>query len=73
MFANKPLAVDETPGKKAFCKCGNSSKKPYCDGSHRGTGIAPTMFEITEEKKVFICDCGKSSNSPFCDGSHSRK
>jgi CDGSH iron-sulfur domain-containing protein 3 len=72
MYANQPTIVDETPGKKAYCTCGNSSNKPYCDGSHRGTGKSPTMFEITEEKKVFVCDCGKTTNSPFCNGNHAK-
>ena len=25
--------------KTAFCRCGSSSRKPYCDGSHKGAGF----------------------------------
>lgn len=73
MYNKKPTMIDETPGQKHYCTCGNSANKPYCDGSHKGTGHAPKVFEITEIKKVFICDCGKTGNSPFCDGTHAKK
>ena len=31
---NKPFVCEEQPGRKAWCACGESEKKPYCDGSH---------------------------------------
>jgi len=75
MYNCKPTSVEETPGTKHYCTCGNSANKPYCDGSHRtaGNGKTPKLFEITEAKRVFICDCGKTGNSPFCDGTHAKK
>ncbi len=73
MYNYKPTMVDETPGSKHYCTCGNSNNKPYCDGSHKGSGKSSKVFEITEIKKVFICDCGKTGNSPFCDGTHAKK
>ena len=36
-YENNPNIVDETPGKKFYCVCGESSKKPYCDGSHENS------------------------------------
>tara|TARA_B100000686_G_scaffold250008_1_gene260105 strand:+ start:291 stop:440 length:150 start_codon:yes stop_codon:yes gene_type:complete len=29
-----PILIEETPGIKHYCTCGESSNKPYCDGSH---------------------------------------
>jgi len=33
-YQNSPILVDETSGIKHYCTCGESSNKPYCDGSH---------------------------------------
>jgi len=68
-----PYPKDETPGKVAWCSCGESANQPYCDGSHavKNTGKKPIIVEITEAKKVFWCGCKKSKTPPYCDGTHS--
>ena len=66
----KPYAILEEPGTKYWCACGRSKNQPYCDGSHKGTGISPVKVEITETKKVFWCGCKHSKKGPFCDGTH---
>jgi CDGSH-type Zn-finger protein len=33
----------ETPESFAMCRCGQSSKKPFCDGTHRACGFAHEM------------------------------
>ena len=73
-YQNFPNQVNETPGTKYYCTCGESANKPYCDGSHETahTGKNPAKVEIAEAKQVAICDCGKTGTSPFCDGSHSK-
>jgi len=71
---NSPYIIDEKPGKKAWCACGESKNQPYCDGSHtkKGTGQTPIVVDIREEKTAAWCGCRKSANKPYCDGSHSR-
>ena len=59
-------------GTHAWCSCGNSSKQPYCDGSHRGTEYSPIIENIIEKKTVAWCGCKHSSNGPFCDGTHAK-
>lgn len=67
-----PYIKDETPGKKAYCACGESENQPYCDGAHsrKNTGKTPIIVEIAEAKKVAWCGCRESKNKPFCDGAH---
>ncbi|MFC2176269.1 CDGSH iron-sulfur domain-containing protein [Bacteroidota bacterium] len=67
-----PYVKDLEPGKYAWCACGKSSKQPYCDGSHKGTGFSPVIEEITEAKRVAWCGCKQTSGKPYCDGTHSK-
>jgi CDGSH-type Zn-finger protein len=66
-----PYAVDVEAGKKYFwCACGRSRKQPFCDGSHKGTGLSPVAFEAPASKKLFFCGCKQTRNQPLCDGTH---
>ena len=67
----QPYPMDLEPGDYFWCACGRSAKQPFCDGSHKGTGITPVKFSIEEPKRVFLCGCRHSGTPPFCDGSHS--
>jgi len=70
--ANKPIPVDLVEGKTYyFCSCGKSSGQPFCDGSHKGSGMAPQAFTAEKTSKAFLCQCKSTGNSPFCDGTHS--
>jgi CDGSH-type Zn-finger protein len=57
-------------GKYYWCACGKSKKQPFCDGSHKGSGIEPLMFEQKEADLVGLCGCKKTKEGPFCDGTH---
>ena len=65
-----PFVQDVIPGKYAWCACGESSKQPFCDGSHKGTEFKPVIEEITESKKVAWCGCKQTAGKPYCDGTH---
>lgn len=69
-YQNEPYVVEEEPGTKHYCTCGESANKPYCDGSHKGSGKTPAEVTLDEKKTLHICGCGKTGNSPYCDGSH---
>ncbi|HMA98625.1 MAG TPA: CDGSH iron-sulfur domain-containing protein, partial [Wenzhouxiangella sp.] len=68
---NKPIKVSLEKGKEyAFCRCGRSSDQPFCDGSHKGTGITPKVFTADKDEDAYLCRCKQTGDEPFCDGSH---
>lgn len=60
------------PGEYWWCACGRSKGQPFCDGSHKGTGLQPKKVEITEAGSVAWCMCKHSGDGAFCDGTHGR-
>ncbi len=71
--SNTPYPVDVEAGKSYYwCACGKSAKQPFCDGSHKDTGMTPVKFEATDTKKVFFCGCKATAKQPLCDGTHSK-
>lgn len=54
----------------AWCACGKSENKAWCNGAHKGTDIAPKVFKAEETKTAAICLCKQTKNPPYCDGSH---
>ncbi len=68
-----PFPVEVEAGKSySWCACGRSATQPFCDGSHRDTGIAPQKFTAETDGRVFFCGCKASGTAPLCDGSHNR-
>ncbi len=69
----EPYPIDVEAGKEYYwCACGRSAKQPFCDGSHKDTGITPLLFKADKSKTVFFCGCKQSKRKPVCDGSHGR-
>ena len=68
------LAINVQQGKTYYwCSCGKSSKQPFCDGSHKGTGFKPVIYRAELTKRMFFCACKQTNVQPFCDGSHNKK
>lgn len=66
-----PYSVDVEEGKSYWwCACGLSKSQPFCDGSHKGTGLSPQEYKAGESKAVYFCGCKRTGNSPLCDGTH---
>ncbi len=67
----KPYLVTLEGGRTYFwCACGRSATQPFCDGSHRGTGIEPRKVVAARTEEVLLCGCKQTSGAPFCDGAH---
>ncbi|MEM6262260.1 MAG: CDGSH iron-sulfur domain-containing protein [Bacteroidota bacterium] len=69
---NGPYVMELEAGTYYWCSCGQSDKQPFCDGSHKGTGMTPIKAELEEAQKVAFCGCKHSEGGPFCDGTHSK-
>lgn len=66
-----PFQVNVVAGKTYFwCACGRSKNQPFCDGSHKGTGLTPVQFKPEESKTVWLCGCKHTGSRPMCDGTH---
>jgi CDGSH-type Zn-finger protein len=67
-----PYGVNEEPGTRWWCACGRSENQPYCDGSHKGTGIAPVRVDLAQQGEVWYCGCKRTGTRPWCDGTHNQ-
>lgn len=68
---NEPYAVDVEEGKSyLWCACGLSKTQPFCDFSHKGTGITPVRYSAERAEQVFFCGCKRTGDKPMCDGTH---
>jgi len=66
-----PVEVTLEAGKKyAWCACGLSKDQPFCDGSHKETGLKPKVFTAEKSGPAWLCQCKQTQDSPFCDGTH---
>lgn len=70
IFDRRPAVLEVEAGTYAWCACGQSTKQPFCDGSHKGGDFTPTRVTYTEKTRVAFCNCKHTSTKPACDGSH---
>lgn len=66
-----PIAVEASKD-YYWCACGLSASQPFCDGSHKESGMTPVKFTATESKTVYFCGCKQSHKGALCDGSHAK-
>ena len=68
-----PYPVEVEAGKTYFwCACGRSESQPFCDGSHKDTGLTPVKYAAEADGRVFFCGCKASGNGVLCDGTHNK-
>jgi CDGSH-type Zn-finger protein len=68
----EPCEFDVEEGQEYWwCACGKSASQPFCDGSHKGTGLSPLQYTAKRNQTVYFCGCKKTANQPLCDGTHS--
>jgi len=68
-----PFGVKVEAGKTYWwCACGRSKRQPFCDGSHKGSGIEPMQYAAAKTDTVWFCGCKATGTKPMCDGSHKR-
>ena len=66
-----PYQVELVEGKRYFwCRCGRSEKQPFCDGSHKDSGIEPLAFVAEATGPANLCGCNQTDDHPYCDGTH---
>ena len=71
VYQKKSMPVEVESGNTYFwCACGRSAKQPFCDGSHKDTGIAPIAYTATASGTAFFCGCKATKSEPLCDGTH---
>ena len=70
----RPYTVELVEGETyAWCTCGRSQTQPFCDGSHKDTGMQPLKFKHEgATTNAILCGCknNKKESGAYCDGSH---
>ena len=67
-----PIVLELEAGAHYWCRCGKTKNGSFCDGSHKGSGITPLGFNLSEKKQVALCSCHKTTTAPFCNGAHKK-
>ena len=56
--AKKFTKLDVVSGKSYFiCQCGQTTKHPLCDGSHKNNSFSPEKYVASANTSVSVCGC----------------
>jgi CDGSH-type Zn-finger protein len=66
----KSMKLELEAGTYAWCGWGRSQKQPFCDGSHKGSGMTPVVFSLASATRCSLCMCKQTKTPPMCDHSH---
>ena len=68
-----PFGTEVEEGKSYWwCACGLSKEQPFCDGSHKVSGLEPLKYTAEKSGTVYFCGCKNTKEKPLCDGTHSK-
>ena len=65
-----PYGAGDDAGTRWWCACGRSENQPYCDGSHRGSGISPVRVDLASKGEVWYCGSKRAGARPWRDEPH---
>jgi CDGSH-type Zn-finger protein len=72
VYRCSPCVMEIEAGDHLWCACGLSGHQPFCDFSHKGTGLFPVKFHVPSRQTVVLCNCKHTHTPPYCDGSHAK-
>ncbi|WP_035609460.1 CDGSH iron-sulfur domain-containing protein [Haloferula sp. BvORR071] len=64
---SEPQLLEVEAGVHFWCACGHSGHLPFCDGSHKGTGIQPVRFVTAVPVTVAWCPCKHGEVPSVCE------
>ncbi len=47
-----------------------SKNQPFCDGTHKGSGMIPMKYTAEKSGDHWLCACKQTAKKPLCDGTH---
>ena len=67
---NAPLVIDGVDQglRAALCRCGQSRKKPFCDGSHTAAGFVASGEPVKKESQALELRNGPTNITPKLNG-----
>ncbi len=69
--AKAPAKVALEAGKDYWwCACGMSKNQPFCDGTHKGSGLVPMKYTAEKTADYWLCACKQTTKASICDGTH---